>query len=414
MYLSLRGAPTAGASRGGRVATPVILLGVTSLLTDVSSEMVATILPLYLTVQLGLSPLAYGFVEGIYQGVTVLVRVAGGVVADLTRRPKRVALLGYGTSAVMKLAMLPAGTLASVGTVVALDRAGKGVRTAPRDALIAASSAPTALGLSFGVHRALDTVGALIGPLLAFAMLWAVPGGFDAIFVVSFAFAVMGVAVLATWVPDLRPPALDRGRPGVLRQAAALVRDHAVRRTLTVAAVLSALTVGDGFLYLVLSRRADLPAEVFPLLFVGTAVTYLALAVPLGRLADRVGRWRVFLAGHVVLVAAYACAAGAAPGAATVIGCLGLLGVYYAATDGVLSALTSALLPETTRSTGLATVQTAVAAGRFVAALGFGALWTLTGPEVALVVFGAALLGALVPAARLLRPAAQGHGEVAR
>jgi hypothetical protein len=158
------GAAPAGAYRlalGDRkrvlVAAPVIYLGLTSLLTDISSETVATILPLYLTVQLGLSPFAFGFVDGLYQGVTALVRIGRGFVADRTRRPKLVAACGYAASAIAKL---PAAGVTAISSVIVFDRAGKGVRTAPRDALIAASSPGPSLGTAFGVHRALDTVGA--------------------------------------------------------------------------------------------------------------------------------------------------------------------------------------------------------------------------------------------------------------
>jgi hypothetical protein len=162
MYASLRSRPAEPAgsvgdsgvrsSRKARVAAPVVFLGLTSLLTDISSELVATVLPLYLTLQLGLSPLAFGFIDGLYQGVTAVVRIGGGFVADRTRRPKGVAVLGYTASALAKLALLPATTFGALAAVIAVDRAGKGVRTAPRDALIAASSSSAGLGRSFGVH----------------------------------------------------------------------------------------------------------------------------------------------------------------------------------------------------------------------------------------------------------------------
>jgi hypothetical protein len=413
MYPTLRGHPevgtptaddrrTSASARASRVATPVVLLGVTSMLTDISSEMVATILPLYLTVQIGLSPLAYGLVDGLYQGVNVLVRLGAGVVADRTRRPKLVALAGYSASALMKLAMLPAATVGSISTVIAVDRAGKGVRTAPRDAMIAACSAGPALGRAFGVHRALDTLGAMIGPLLGFVLLAAIPGGYDSVFVTSFSFALLGVAVMLFWVPDLRPDRLVGVRGTALASLSALLRDPRYRRTLAGAGLLASLTVSDGFLYLVLNRRADLAAELFPLLFVGTTLVYFLLAIPLGRLADRVGRAHVFVGGHVALVGAYACALGPFGDVPTTMGCLALLGTYYAATDGVLSAMTAPLLPDDARSTGLAGVQTVTAGGRFLAALLFGSTWTLWGPNTALTVFAVALLVSLPVGGALL------------
>jgi MFS family permease len=406
VYVSLQGIPQTRAGEpartGGRaVSGTVVLLGLTSLFTDVSSEMVAAVLPLFATAHLALTPLAYGVVDGLYQGVAALVRVAGGFTADRTRRPKAVAVAGYGLSAACRLALLPVASGAALAGVVAADRVGKGIRTAPRDALIAAASDPQILGRAFGVHRALDTAGALAGPLLAFAILAAIPGGFDTVFLVSFASALVGLAILIFLVPGLRPPASERVPS--LRAVGRLATEPGVRRALGAAAVLSALTIGDGFLYLALQRREEFAVAYFPLLFVGTAVAYLALAVPFGRLADRFGRLRVFLAGHVALVGAYLLAGGTVAGPVAVLACLACLGAYYAATDGVLAAATAALVPGHLRASGLALAQTTVAAGRFVAALGFGAAWTWAGRENALTGFTVALVAGLVLSAVLLR-----------
>lgn len=399
MYISLRRHPPglsdpAPAGRRAAVSGTVVLLGLTSMFTDASAEMVVAVLPLFATAHLALSPLAYGVVDGIYQGVTALVRVAGGFTSDRTRRPKAVAAAGYGLSAACKLALLTVGSGAALAAVVAADRAGKGIRTAPRDALVTLSSHPSALGRSFGVHRSLDTLGALAGPLLAFALLAAVPGGYDTVFVVSFAIALVGMAVLVFMVPDLRPPA-RKARPA-LRDLIGLANRPGMRRLLLLAGMLSAVTIGDGFLYLALQRREEFTLAWFPLLFVGTAVVYLLLAVPVGRLADRFGRVRVFLAGHVPLIAAYLLASGYAGGVATVLACLMCLGIYYAATDGVLAAATAALLPKHLLGSGLAIVATTVAVGRLLAAVLFGAAWTFGGRDGALLVLTAALCVALI------------------
>ena len=181
MYVSLRNSPTPaaaapaagvaptpsrhrGAARArkgrGRVPGVVLALGLTSLFTDISSEAVTAVLPLYLTAVLGLGPVAYGFVDGIYQGAASLVRVLGGWWSDRSGRPKLVAGLGYGISALSRVLLLPVAGVAALTGVVALDRLGKGLRTGPRDAMIAGASTPEQLGRNFGVHRALDTAGA--------------------------------------------------------------------------------------------------------------------------------------------------------------------------------------------------------------------------------------------------------------
>ena len=162
----MRTAPTASlehpsAGRGSLlrgVPRTVFALGAVSLLTDISSESVSAVLPLYITAVLGMSPLAYGFLEGIYQGVSALVRLLGGWWADATH-PKWVAFVGYLVSALSRFALLPATGFVALSAVVTADRLGKGLRTGPRDAMIASVSAPDRLGRNFGVHRTMDTSG---------------------------------------------------------------------------------------------------------------------------------------------------------------------------------------------------------------------------------------------------------------
>ncbi|MGH8828171.1 MAG: MFS transporter [Jiangellaceae bacterium] len=398
----------------------VVLLGLVSLFTDISSESVSAVLPIYLTVVLGLTPLAYGFIDGIYQGVSALVRILGGWLADRGDHPKWIAVLGYGVSAVTRLALIPSQSMAAITGVITADRLGKGVRTAPRDALIAASSAPEALGRSFGVHRALDTTGAMIGPLLAFTILMVVPEDYTSVFVVSFAAAAIGLAILLLFVPDLRPrrdavaarPAADAG-VAPPKPSLRLLADRRFAMLVAAAGLLGVLTIGDGFLYLVLQQRDELATAYFPLLYVGTSFAYLVLAVPLGALADRVGRTTVFLGGHLALLAAYVCAGGPVGGAIPTILCLLFLGTYYAATDGVLAALTARVVQTPVRASGIATTQTAVALARFVSSVGFGLMWTTLGQRPAMVIVGVALVAALPCAWVLLRGVDAGPSDEA-
>jgi MFS family permease len=301
---SLPDASSERSPRGPRigfwVSSNVVLLGVTSLITDISSEMVSSILPLYFVFYLQLNPLSFGAIDGLYHGVAALVRIAAGVIADRGRRPKQVAAAGYGVSALAKLGLLAAGPAwAAVTTVIVIDRVGKGIRTAPRDALISLSSPVGYLGRAFGVHRALDTAGALVGPLLAFGLLAMAANAFDVIFVVSFCIAVIGLTVLLLFVENRAAPtnearSVDRVD---LRSALALVTRGDFRIVVVAGGLLSLVTLSDGFLYLLLQRRMDVSLGFFPLLYVGTAIVYLALAIPAGRLADRIGRPPVFLAG---------------------------------------------------------------------------------------------------------------------
>ena len=182
----------------------VVALGTVSLFTDISSEMVTAVLPAYLVLGLHLSIVQYGVLDGLYTGATAFTRLAGGYLADRCPRRKLVAGLGYGLSAVSKIGLLLVGAApAAIGAVIALDRTGKGIRTAPRDALIALSAPERDLGQAFGVHRAMDAVGAFLGPLAAIGVL-AIAGSdsYDAVFFVSLCIALIGVVVLVLFVRD--------------------------------------------------------------------------------------------------------------------------------------------------------------------------------------------------------------------
>ncbi|MDR6639201.1 MFS transporter [Paenarthrobacter nitroguajacolicus] len=394
--------------------SPVILwLGIVSMVTDVSSESVTAILPLYVTGFLGLSTIAFGFIDGINQGASAIVRIAAGWAADRSGHPKRIALAGYGLSMVARIGFLFAGGFWAIAAIVTGDRIGKGIRTAPRDALISVSAQPEHLARSFGVHRMLDNIGAAAGPLIAFFVLLMIPNGFSTVFVVSLAFAVIGVAVLALIVPDVRADGLrgagERDRRRLFAFSWSHLKEPGLGKVLIAAGLLGLVTIGDGFIYLVLQARDSFAVQWFPLLFVGTNVVFLALAVPLGRLADRVGKIPVFVGGHVALLATYFLAAAPLGGLGTTVGCLVLLGAFYAATDGVLAALASQLTPPGKLATGIASAQTVVALTRMTASAGFGVLWYAVGASAAMVVAGALLACAVLAVVFILRGTKPAH-----
>lgn len=472
MYLTDRASPSGADTGQGRrrglrpgVAPVVLVLGTVSLITDISSEMVTAVLPLYLVSTLGFSPLAFGTLDGVYNGVSALVQLTGGHLADRVRNHKLMAGLGYGLSALCKPLLLLAGSIGALGTVLALDRTGKGLRTAPRDAMISLSTSPDKQGRAFGVHRAMDTTGAMLGPLTAFLILSAAADGYDAVFGVSACVAVLGVVVLVLFVPGRqRGPRTDRAtgadgdRPGVLRdagptgderpglarknaaadgsrpdpvhktaaadgegppeipgaadgrppvrvrEALALLRIPRLRALAGCAALLGLTTVSDAFVYLLLQRRAGIAEQWFTLLPLGTAVVFLLLAVPVGALADRVGRHTVFLAGHLALLTAYALLLWAPATPALPFLVLALHGMFYAATDGVLPAALADIVPEQLRASGLAIVGTSQALARFCCSLAFGAAWTVWGDGPALAASAIGLLCCAAVAGTVLRP----------
>ncbi|ARF53778.1 MFS transporter [Streptomyces gilvosporeus] len=417
-------APISRSGRRPAVPATVLSLGAVSLITDISSEMVTAVLPLYVVTALGLSPLGFGLLDGINNGVGALVRLVGGHLADRGgRRHKMVAGLGYGLSALCKPLFLFVHTLPAISAVLAADRTGKGLRTAPRDAMISLATRPEHRGRAFGVHRAMDTTGALLGPLTAFAVLRATVDGYDAVFAVSGCIAALGVLVLVLFVPrritaDTAPtttpaaPSATAARGATpaptdptLRDALALLRRPGLRRLTLCAALLGLTTVSDAFLYLLLQRELRLPAHLFPLLPLGTAAAFLLLAVPMGALADRMGRLRLFLAGHGVLLLGYGLVLArvrVAPVAVTVA-VLVLHGAFYAATDGVLAAATSEAVPAAHQGAGQALVGTGQALARFACSLAFGAAWSLWGGRPALAVTAVALTVSALAATAVLR-----------
>jgi MFS family permease len=371
------------------VGRTVVALGLTSMFTDISSEMVTTILPIYLVLHLGFSPLQFGIVDGLYHGVTTLVRLLSGVVADRWTRYKEVALLGYAVSAICKLGLAISGTGAwSVLTgIVVADRVGKGVRTAPRDALISLSTPPEDLALGFGVHRALDSVGAMLGPLVALGILAALPGRFDVVFVWSFSIALIGVGVLLVLVENARPSDAPKVVAHGVPTECGSRYGYGFVGLAVAATALSLTTISDAFLYLLIQRQMNFSTGLFPLLFVGSAAAYFVFAIPAGRLADRVGRRGTLLGGYALLAGAYLLTMAPALDLPGVVACLLLLGGYYAMTDGVLMALVSQACAPERRASAMALVGSLTSGSRFLGSIAFGALWTWYGERTAITVF---------------------------
>jgi MFS family permease len=388
-----------------RVSANVLFLGLTSLFTDISSEMVTTVLPLYVLVNLNLTPMAFGVVDGLYLGAAAVVRLVGGFLADRTRRYKTVAVGGYTLSMLSRVGLLAFGSAWGwLLGVVLIDRLGKGIRSDSRDAMISFSTPRSDLATAFGVHRALDTAGAMIGPVIAFGILILAPGAYDAVFVVSLCAALIGLGILVLFVENRPVPAtgpLQRAAV-TIPMVARLLRLSDVRGLVLAAGALNLATISDAFLYLTLQRRLEFQLGFFPLMYVATAAIYMVLALPMGLLADRIGRTRVLIASYVLLLLAYSALLLPSAGSAEVAGCVVLLGAYYAGTDGVLMALAGARLPEDLRTSGMALLMTVSNLARLGASILFGWLWTWRGVELAVGVFGSGLVAAIILTSVLL------------
>jgi MFS family permease len=330
--------------------------------------------------------------------------LASGLLADRWKRNREVAAAGYGLSAVSKLLLLVSGSSwGLLSAAIALDRVGKGIRTSPRDALISLSCRPDRVGLAFGVHRALDTFGALLGPLLAFAILALLANAYDLVFLTSLCFALVGMATLLCFVRNVSKTGGPDTVSGLtLSMVMHLFAGRPFRLLVIAGSVLGLTTVADSFFFLLLQRKVSMPTASFPLLYVATASTYLLLAIPAGRLSDRFGRGRVFLLGHGLLLIGCATLLLVTDGLIAALFSLALLGAYYACTDGVLMATASSVLPAELRTTGLAILATATGLSRMAASFAFGALWSAFSAEAALTAFVVGLIAAMLVTARPL------------
>lgn len=394
-----------GATRQPGQALPltVYALGATSLLTDISTEMVASVLPVYLMLSLHLSPAEFGVADGLFRGgAAVAALLLGGLLTYGSGRSKLIAGAGYAMSILAKLALLASGAFAAIVACLALDRLGKGLRAAPRDTILAASVPPRQLGLAFGTHRAMDGAGALAGPLLAAGLLWWAPQQYRLLFLVALAFALLGVAVFVRFVPSNAPAATLPATPAAPRLP---LRAHwqrclppACRKLLAASMLLSLFTVSEGLVYAQMQQCFALEPFMQPLLPVGTAAAFLLLAAPVGWLADRAGALRVFLSAHLLLVPLYVLlwgAAGATPPVWQAAALVLLLGGFVAATDGVLMAAVAAAVPPAARSLSLALFAAGVAAAKLASSMLFGWLWDRYDITGAVLVYGAGLLCAL-------------------
>ncbi|HEV2637622.1 MAG TPA: MFS transporter [Actinocrinis sp.] len=403
---SVTGSGSATDSSTIRVPRNVIALGAVSLLTDISSEMITSVVGYYLLVYLQVSTITVGFLDGFYSAVPVLFAIYAAYLADRYQRRKLLAGVGYGLSAISKLGFPIVGaSVGGLGLVQGSDRLGKGLRTAPRDSLISLSTPPEIHGRAFGVHRMMDTIGAFLGPLIAIvALSLAVTAvAFDAVFVTSFCVAMIGLLALVLFVTDRREPMPKRSTVS-LRAGFRLLRGKEFRRVCIAATLLSVAWISDTFIYLVLQQRLGLTAIEYALLAVVTSGSYLLFAMPLGRIADRVGRWRIFLGGHICLLVEYLLLASPIAGITLVLVTLPIHGLYYAMTDGVLMAHAGPMLPRELRTAGMAVLQSLRALGALVSSLVFGFAWAQVSSRTVIYGFIVALVIALIGAVLLVRP----------
>ncbi|HBL16238.1 MAG TPA: MFS transporter [Elusimicrobia bacterium] len=353
------------------------MLGFVSLFMDVSSEMVHCVLPVFMVSALGASATAVGLVEGIAEATALIGKVFSGSLSDYLGRRKGLAVMGYGLGALSKPLFALAGTVPAVLAARFIDRIGKGLRGAPRDALIADLTPPAIQGEAFGLRQALDTVGAFLGPLLAMAFLLAWPGGFRTVFWFAVIPGALSVALLAAGV---REPESSIARPAQNPISWGLLRSLGAEywRVVVVGAVFTMARFSEAFLIL-RAREQGLPDALAPAVFILMNLVYALSAYPAGWLADRVDR-RALLAGGLLVLIAADLALARAGGWAGVAAGVALWGLHLGLTQGLFAAMVAAAAPAGLRGTAFGFFNLAGGGAMLAASLLAGALWDGLGP----------------------------------
>jgi len=382
----------------------VILLGIVSFLTDLSSEMVYPLLPVYVATRLGGGPAAVGIIEGIAESAASLLRAGSGYVSDRVGSRKPLTIAGYSSSVLGKLVLYFSTSWGWVLGARVVDRFGKGVRTAPRDALLAEGAPSRAVGGAFGLHRALDTAGAVVGAAVAYFVVASGTGAYRELFLYALAPAILAVAVLAF--------ARETGRVGVRRARRSDCRpgERGVRgpaeiptRLKAFLAIAFAFALGNSSNQFLLLKAHSLGYDLAGvlLMYVIYNVSYAALSYPAGRLSDAVGRKSLLVLGYAVYGLIYFGFA-LAPEPRWLPALFAAYGLYSGLTHGVEKALIADLSPAGLRATILGTHASLVGIGLLPASLLAGLLWTTLGPSAPFAFGGALGLGSALALWRLI------------
>lgn len=353
----------------------IILLGITSLLTDISSEMVYPILPLYLVTVLGASPVILGLIEGIAESIASLLKVFSGYWSDKIKRRKNFTILGYASSCIGKFILYASSSWLHVLAGRVTDRFGKGIRTAPRDALIAESAHTDKRGAAFGLHRAMDTLGAAIGVLAAYFLITRYKGNFKNIFLFSLIPAFLGLAFLF-FVKEKKPAVVNSSTKPHFKWPA-------LDKRLKMFLIFTFLfTLGNSSNQFLLLRAKDLgsPASTVVLFYLLYNIIYALVAYPAAHLSDKVGRKRLMVLGYFFYGVVYL---GFAlnKNTANLWFLFAAYALYIGFTEGVEKALLVDLAPPDLRATVIGLHATLVGIGLFPASLLAGFLWRYFGAQ---------------------------------
>lgn len=363
-----------------KIPRGVWVLGFVSLLMDVSSELIHSLLPVFMVTGLGASALVVGVVEGVAESTALIVRVFSGVLSDYLGKRKGLAVLGYGLGALSKPLFALATTIGWVFTARFIDRIGKGIRGSPRDALIADMTAPEIRGAAYGLRQSLDTVGAFLGPLLAIALMLLLAGDFRAVFWVAVIPGMLSVMLLVVGIRESERAA-GAPRPGNPLRLRVLAQLSPAYWWIVVAGGVFTLGRFSEAFLLLRAQQQGLPDAYAPAVLVLMNGVFAVTAYPMGRLADRVNPTVLLGAGLAVLVVADLVLAGADGLPGTAVG-VALWGLHMGMTQGVLAAMVAGSSPAHLRGTAFGFFNLVSGLAMLIASVLAGFLWDGYGPSV--------------------------------
>lgn len=359
-----------------KIPAGVWVLGFVSLLMDISSEMIHSLLPLFMVSTLGASVLVVGLIEGLAESTALIVKVFSGALSDYLGKRKGLALFGYALGALTKPLFALAPTMGMVLTARLLDRVGKGVRGAPRDALVADLTPAHLRGAAFGLRQSLDTVGAFVGPLLAVGLMLLWANDFRAVFWVAVIPAFMAVGLLLFGLREpKRPPGAKRTNP--IRRENLKRLDGAYWWVVGVGAVFTLARFSEAFLVL-RAQQSGVPMALVPLVMVAMNVIYALSAYPFGKLSDRMSHKKLLGLGLIVLIAADLVLASSNHWG-VVLGGVALWGVHMGITQGLLATMVADTAPADLRGTAYGFFNLVSGLAMLLASVLAGLLWDQLG-----------------------------------
>lgn len=393
-----------------RLPRAIWTLGLVSLLMDVSSEMIHSLLPVFLVAGLGASAFAVGLIEGFAEATALILKVFSGVLSDYWGRRKPLAVLGYGLSALSKPLFALASSVGLVFGARVVDRIGKGIRGAPRDALVAELAPAQMRGAAFGLRQSLDTVGAFLGPLIAMGLMLLWANDFQAVFWVA---AIPGFLAVGLLSFGIREPERLQGRlpTNPIRRANLARLPRAYWWVVAIGAVFTMARFSEAFLIL-RAEQGGLPLALVPLVLIGMNVVYSLSAYPFGKLSDRIDRSKLLALGLVVLIAADIALAWSNHWAWIWLGA-SLWGLHLGITQGLLSAMVADTAPADLLGTGYGFFNLVSGLAMLAASVLAGLLWDRFGAAQAFIAGASICVAALAVLAIRGTPPRQRRRSVA-